>query len=610
MGIYFTICSFVFICIFLTFFFSKNNVGVIESKIYRVLLISTFVGLFLDAFSAIIYKLGIDINGFFYMFIVKLVLIYFLVWILFFSFYIYYTSINKNYLEKEEINKLYSKYLKNVLTILGITSVITLILPVEFMVNGDTIYPVGHAVSFTYLVVAIAVIVDLFMTIKHRKEIITKKYTPLYILIISFILTAVIQKLFPDLFLVNFFLSVIVTIMYFSIENPDLKIIKELTYSKKMLERANNATIKSLNSLSEDISDPLNKLLVFGNKKISKSNIDEIITEAQSIQKLSIDLVNQINGIIELSKIESSKHELHNFNYDCPEMFDDIKQLIKIKNYGCDFRIAEDIPKVLNGDSEKIKQSIIMLFTLVTTTFDKVNMSLDVSKMEVGSLCRLRFSLIVDGPKLDKTIKEKNINQNYYLDIEALEFKILEKLIELQKGKFISKKVDNNVVEYIITIDQKIVKEYEVEEVKMKNKNVIPFDISSKRILIVDDNRDKIKEIIGLLEPYNCETDVAHDYDEFNDMLYGDKTWDLILLDDMMPDSEKFEFLNLDIMKKGYFLEKIERIAGYKISLVLMITPSKKQLEKKYEELGLDYILKPIDKVKLHSVLKNNLKDK
>ena len=46
-----------------------------------------------------------------------------------------------------------------------------------------------------------------------------------------------IQKIFPDLLLINFSLSIIIYIMYFTIENPDIKLSKELKYTKELLNK-------------------------------------------------------------------------------------------------------------------------------------------------------------------------------------------------------------------------------------------------------------------------------------------------------------------------------------------------------------------------------------
>ena len=112
--------------------------------------------------------------------------------------------------------------------------------------------------------------------------------------------------------------------------------------------------------------------------------------------------------------------------------------------------------------------------------------------------------------------------------------------------------------------------------------------------------------MVRLLTPYNIDVSVAHDYQEYNDLLYSNKTWDLILLDDMMPDSKKFEYLDYNHLNNQVF-ERIEKIAGYRISVVIMLTSNKIGIEKRYENAKIDYILKPIDEVKLNKILKKYL---
>ena len=133
------------------------------------------------------------------------------------------------------------------------------------------------------------------------------------------------------------------------------------------------------------------------------------------------------------------------------------------------------------------------------------------------------------------------------------------------------------------------------------------FDLSSKNILLVDDNKDKINNLILLLEPYHINITVAYDYIEFTNLLYGDNHYDMILLDDMMPDSSEFYWLDANLIGNPDISNKIKRMAGYSPNVVVMLT-SGNDLESKYKTYNLGYIMKPMDSNKLHNILKKYLK--
>ena len=77
MGAYFTICSFVYILLFIFFFFSKGSVVNTETKIYKFLIITTAIGLVFDILGYFLYTNGFPIDSFLYFLVVKVELIYF-----------------------------------------------------------------------------------------------------------------------------------------------------------------------------------------------------------------------------------------------------------------------------------------------------------------------------------------------------------------------------------------------------------------------------------------------------------------------------------------------------------------------------------------------------
>ena len=101
MGAYFTICSIIYILIFMYFFYSKGSVKNIETKVYKLLLFTTLIGLIVDLIGYIWYSYGIDPNSLLYKSLAKLMLCYFVAWGFEISYYIYAISYDEKTLDSK-----------------------------------------------------------------------------------------------------------------------------------------------------------------------------------------------------------------------------------------------------------------------------------------------------------------------------------------------------------------------------------------------------------------------------------------------------------------------------------------------------------------------------
>lgn len=605
MTVYLSVASLCFIVMIMLVYFSKKKISNSENKIFTRLIFVSFSALVSEIYITF---LPPDMNFLPFVFSLRLYLMLCILWLSYFMEYVFIiTRNNKNTNSidyKKEYKKLYIIFWLIVIFLL----LLVIFLPINFFNENGMKYSYGPSVNVVFGLSGIYTTIMLFYIVKNLNHIKEKKYLPIIFLVVFLLLTAIVQKINPSLLIANTSFALITSLMYFTIENPDIKLIKELTYSKEMTKRASKATMNSLNHLSLNISNSLNKLFTFGNKKIDKKNIDEVINETENMKKMAIELVDQINGIIDLSKIESEGYEivLNNYNtYDVLEQINDLF-IAKIGNrkIKVNHEFKENMPVVLYGDSAKIKQACLYLFNCLITNFNLTKIDYKVICLHVRSLCRLKISLVVDYKEIKDDIEINKVSKEKYVNFKGLDYKILSKLVELLHANYDIIFKDDQV-EFTISFDQKDVKEYELITKSNQGKNKVrPFNSGGKRVLIVDDNRQKLKSLVKMLMPYNVEVGVANNYDEYNDLLYGNKTWDLILIDDMMPDSKRFEYLDYEHLQNNKIIERIEKIAGYKISVVVMLTPNKLGLEEKYSNAKIDYILKPITEQNLNKILK------
>ncbi len=577
-----------------------------ENKTYNLMIIINTIGLILEF---IVYLFAIVPNiekSFVPTIIERLYFFYIFSWIFLFIRYIYITAFESKDKDLIKIN-----IMKRIGLLIYIIVILLLaFLPIEHILEGNATYSIGPATDVLFVSLLLSLIISILLVIIRRKYMPFKKKLPVFTLFVCLLLMLFIRIIIPEVLFISATFSFVTIITYFTLENPDIKLIKELSYSKELLERENNATLDNLNKLSSNISESLNELYKFGNKKYLKNDLKTYEEDRKNIQNVSINIVENITKMIDLSKIESGKYELSNNKYDVKEMFEEINSLFaikigKIKKYKLIQEFENDLPELLIGDSAKIKQLIISIISTIINISKSTNIIISVSSIEVGSLCRLKFNIKTKNLNLLNEYKIEFAKNNYQVDI--LDFKIFKHLLELFNSKYRFKVCENKELELFFSINQKNIN-YAEEHILNENiKNLKIFNCFGKRVLIVDDNLTKINSIVKILNDYKIEPYIARNYNSYTTHLNSDLPWDLIIIDDLMPDAQNFSILNNNYYSYKEFNKDVKYISGYIIPQVVLITEGN-ELKERYNKNKIDYIIKPIKKEKINEILIKYLK--
>ena len=509
---------------------------------------------------------------------------------------------------KKKINKV---LLISIYTVFLFASIF---LPFELEITDLYFYPQGIGTYAQYVFVSIGFTIIMINSLNNIKMLKSKKFIPLIVCMILGIVTSALQYFRHEFMFIVPSHAIAVMLMYFTIENPDIKMAKELEYQKQLSDASSKKTLELLEDLSNDLKSSVRKLEQFGNKKIDKNNIDELNKELTEFQESSIKLSDKISGIIDLAIVKGDS-KVSEYKYEVKDMLDKLQQLLIVENENdnrkLNIELSNNIPNVVYGDESNVIKIVLYYYNLISSLTNSKEMTMKIECIRVGRFARLKFNYLVDESLIKNYIyKEKDTNELQLVKSDDVNYQIIENLLKKFNGKMIVSN-QNDVVSISLCINQRLLTEYEIISNKEENKNIkVKYnDYSGKRILIVDNNNLNIKEMKVLLKPYNVEVLSVNTPNEMSEVLSENETFDLIFVDDIIPNFKLDDFTNEIVRTKDDFLRHIKDNAKYPILSIIMVNPNNENMEQKYLNYGFsDYILKPINKANLDKILNKYFK--
>ena len=584
-------------------FFSKMRVSKYENTIFIWLIFLTAIGLSIETFIYLITIYCRQELSFLLKPLVVFLFIYYVVWMYLFVSYNLFL-INENTKKKTNKGLLISIY--------GIFLVASIFLPFELEITDLYFYPQGIGTYAQYVFVSIGFTIIMINSLNNIKMLKSKKFIPLIVCMILGIVTSTLQYFRHEFMFVVPSHAIAVMLMYFTIENPDIKMAKELAYQKQLSDASSKKTLELLEDMSNDLKSSVRKLEQFGNKKIDKNNIDELNKELAEFQESSIKLSDKISGIMDLAIVKGDS-KVSEYKYEVKDMLDKLQQLLLVENENnnrvLNIELGNNIPNVVYGDENNVIKIVLYYYNLISSLTNSKEMTMKIDCIQVGRFARLKFNYLVDYALIQEYLyKDKDTKELQLVKSDDVNYQIIENLLKKFNGKMIVSN-KNDVASISLCINQRLLTEYEIISNKEENKNIkIKYnDYSGKRILIVDNNNLNIKEMKVLLSPYNVEVLSVNTPDEMSEVLNDNETFDLIFVDDIIPNFRIDDFTNEIIKTKDDFLRYVKRDAKYPISSIIMVTPNTDKMEEKYLNYGFtDYIMKPVNKSNLDKLLKKH----
>lgn len=580
------IVSFIYIMLTSIVYFSKNRINNSENAVYEKLLSITPIGLLLEIGCNVtaIYKMNDLVSSI----ISRLYLIFILVWLTTFTLYILTITKYKG----DKLTEYKNSKIRKSIIIGSIFSILLLIfLPIDFVLEKNSAYLGGIGIVFLLAITFLLIILDFILFIKYFKNMTFREKVPMLLLLLLIGGLLLVNNIAPEIQIISSSFALITVIMYFTVENPDKKLLEEIHMSKKIADAANEDKsmliynmMNEVKSIASDINKSSEVILNSNNLEENRFFAREIISSNNKLYSMAnniynIDVIDDIN-------VKTVKNK-YNIKLLLKEVISKNKELFEDKDISFRFNIDSNLPNTLYGDSINLKN---VLNTIIGNSYkytDKGYVELSVNAIFKKDIVRLIIKIEDSGTgikaeDLDKCLNKNTKDQNSLYGAR--------KTINIMGGNLLISSEYNKGTIVTIILDQKIYTD--------NNKDNYDNYVNNKKILIIDDNNSSIKLISKILDKHNILYDSSNLGKEALDRIRKGDKYDLILLDEDMPYMNGISVMN-----------KFSKIKGFDTKVILLTKNSNIIYDDIYKDSGFsDYIIKPIDKDDLMNKINKYLK--
>ena len=466
-------------------------------------------------------------------------------------------------------------------------TILTVFLPFKVVASSTEGYAIGLCVNFVYSICAVYILLSLIESVRITLKGYTKKAVPMFALICLGIIAAITQKNIPNLIVIPSIIVYIELIMFFTIENPDLKILEEYNKNKELVETSLEEKSNILFKITEDVRTPVKKIRLYSENALQSEKLEDAKDNISKISQISSYLISNIDDVLSISQIDKKNIKVYETSYDIYNLFSQIIYIVKSKldkSVIFNYSISNTIPPKLNGDSSKLKQ---ILCSLITNNSKENNtVDLDISYIIKNDVCRLIITLT--NSKLNMSLDEINkiLSSNVEMDDEKLadleniyiDYYMIKKMLDLLNGTFLIKN-DEYGTTFTVILNQLI------ENNDSKNSAFkLAKEISNKKkILLLDDNYKELSNISSELKKNNFEVSSVMYAEDAIDKLISGEEYNIFLIDD--------EMIGINAVS---LIKKIDELKLNNLVSVVMLDKSKESIKNHYVDdySFADYLLK------------------
>ncbi|MBN3959325.1 ATP-binding protein [Nostoc sp. NMS8] len=393
------------------------------------------------------------------------------------------------------------------------------------------------------------------------------------------------------------------------------RIEKELRLAEEIAQNSSQAKSEFLANMSHELRTPLNGILGYTQILQRTESLSEKGRKGVGIiYQCGSHLLTLINDVLDLSKIEARKLELHSVDFFLPSFLDSVTEICRIraeqKVIAFDVQLDPNLPTGIHGDEKRLRQVLINLLSNAIKFTNQGNVTFKVQVIEKElktnekTNYKIRFEVIDTGTGIIPEQAEKIFqpfeqvgNQKRQSEGTGLGLAISQKIVLLMGGQIQVQSELGKGSTFWFEAKFSESKDWAKVSRIVEQGTIIGYQGQRRTILIADDKWENRSVIVNLLEPVGFIVVEASHGQEGWEQAIAHKP-DLIITDLVMPILDGFEFISR--LRKS---EKFKDITVIASSASVFAADQYKSID-----LGADAFLpKPVEAEALLEILRKFL---
>lgn len=387
---------------------------------------------------------------------------------------------------------------------------------------------------------------------------------------------------------------------------------EELALAVESANAANVAKSRFLANMSHEIRTPINAILGMNEIAIRECEDETLISYMEDIKNAGHNLLAIINDILDFSKIEAGKIDIIENRYELLKLIKDVTDLISLrageKKLELVVDIDENLPSVLNGDVNRIRQIIVNLLNNAVKYTNEGSVEF---KLDMGEVKDNTVSLEITVKDTGVGIKEEDLDNlfesfrrvdeqnNRNIEGTGLGLSIAQSLAEMMNGSISVSSVYGEGSTFKVILPQQVLDATPIRDVKKTDSGIKEkeshIDASGIDILIVDDNQVNLTVAKGLLKPVKANVVTCKSGMECMELLKR-QHFSIVFLDHMMPEMDGIDTLHA--------IKEASDINAENVTFISLTANVIEGIRDTYIEAGFDdYLSKPINWVEMEAVI-------